>query len=211
MRVRLCLAFLFLSSTMFACGSEPTGPSGAPDLAMPPVGVEDLATAAVVDLRDAVDLTAASPMDLALPPSDGGPILGPVPDGGFCHTYGWGQPAVGFTKVTSLPTMTGGTIPAGAYDAVEVTTDTNLMGTLRSTWVFDATNVFVYEQLTLSGPPPTPIPRTYSWSTASTSLMRQPVCAATMSFTNSYRVRTEASGTYLDLRSGSFVFTYKKR
>lgn len=219
MRARglLLLSFAFLSITIGACGSD-AGPAGDPDLAVAGA-VEDLSMptpSPSPDLSAPPDLASTATTDMRSVGGDDGALpIGPAPDGGFCHLYGFGAPAVSVVKVTSQPASTGGTIPLGAYDAVEVTTTTNLTGTYRGTWVFaSATEVHTYDGFASTGSTfPTPTPRTYAWSTSGVTLSRSLICpTGTTMPTGTYSVRTDASGTYLDvLSNGTLRVTFKKR
>jgi hypothetical protein len=131
---------------------------------------------------------------------------------GACHSIGFGAPAAAITKVSSLPTMTGGTIVNGIYDAVSVQTTGTTMGSYRATWSFIADmKLEAIEQLALSSTPPPPVPRVLSWTTSGTTLTRTQVCGGTSSFTNQYTVRTESGATFLDVRQDTVMFTFKKR
>ncbi len=129
-----------------------------------------------------------------------------------CHGFGFGAPPATITKVASLPTMTGGTVVAGVYDAVSVQTTGTTMGTYRATWRFVADmKLEAIEQLTLSAAPPTPVPRILTWSTSGTTLNRTQICGGTATFSNQYTVRTESGATYLDVRQDTVLFTFRKR
>lgn len=129
-----------------------------------------------------------------------------------CHAVTFGAPPATFTNVATLPTMTGGTIVPGIYDAVAVETTGTATGTYRATWSFAVCGIIEsIEQLTLSGSPPTPTPRTLTWTASGSTLTRTRICGGTETFTNTYRARTDATGTFLDVRSDTVMFTFKKR
>lgn len=133
---------------------------------------------------------------------------------GACHAVTFGAAAASITNVGSLPTMTGGTIPAPAvFDAVDVQTTGSTTGTYRATWSVRADGkIDSIEQLTLgSGTPPPAVPRTLTYSTAGSSLTRTRVCGGTESFTNQYRVRTAGASTFLEVRQDTVMFVFKQR
>jgi hypothetical protein len=131
----------------------------------------------------------------------------------LCHGLGFGAPTVTIQQVGSLPAMTGGTIELGTYDAIAVQITSSITGLYRGTWQFDgASTMKIIEQIGLNGAtPPEPLPKNLTWSTAATNLMRQQTCGGTSSFTNGYTVRSDGGDTLLDVRSGSILFTFKKR
>ena len=132
-------------------------------------------------------------------------------DASGCHSVAFGAPAAPITKVTMLSAPTGGTIPAGIYDAVEVKTTGSITGTYRATWSFSATAIEAIEQLTISPTPPAPSVRTFSYTTAGASFSRTMTCGGSMMFSNTFTVRTEAAVTFLDIRQDTIQFTFKKR
>lgn len=130
---------------------------------------------------------------------------------GACHGFGFGAPAATITKVASLPTMTGGTILEGIYDAVAAQTTGTLTGSYRATWSFVSGNkIEAIEQTTLSSPGAI-VPRILTWSTSGTTLTRTQICGGSSTFNNEYTVRSESGATYLDVRSDTLMFTFKKR
>lgn len=177
----------------------------------------DVATDATDATDDAADATADSTVaDAPVESAPDAPSLcdGAVPgpgDGGACHALTFGAPEVTIAIVTSLPTMTGGAIVPGTYDAVEAKTTGTTTGTYRAIWAIAGCSIDILEYVALSGTPPTPTPRTLSWSTAATTLTRTQVCGGTTKFENEYTARADASGTFLDVRSGQVMFTFKKR
>jgi hypothetical protein len=140
-------------------------------------------------------------------------MVGPDADPSACHGLGFGAAAVSLEQVGTLPAMTGGTIPLGAYDAVAFKMKTSTTtGTYRGSWYFEGGNVLkLVQQITLAGSPPPATPRTFSYGTAGTVLTRTETCPGTMVFSNGYTVRTEAGGTFLDVRQNTIMFTFKKR
>ncbi|MBI2395791.1 MAG: hypothetical protein HYV09_39870 [Deltaproteobacteria bacterium] len=132
--------------------------------------------------------------------------------GAGCHAVTFGAPPATITKVTALPAMTGGTIVPGIYDAVDARTTGTSTGTYRATWSFVVCGVVEsIDQITLTESPPTPTPRTFTWAATDSTLTRAPICGGTAGFTNTYRARTDATGTFLDVRSDTVMFTFKKR
>ena len=228
-------ALLLSTLALAACSDDPAAPSGD-------VGVADSAQSeAAADARaaDAVTADAVTADAAALPDSTTADSTttdstttdstttdsGAAGDGAFdapitwdtagaCHAFGFGAPSATIALVPSLPTMTGGSIPLGIFDAVgaKTTGSTGVGGTYQATWSFvTATRLEAVEQLALSGTPPVPVPRALSWSTSGATLTRAQTCGGSSSFSNDYTVRSEAGATYLDVRSGSLMFTFKKR
>lgn len=192
---------------LLACSSDPAAPSDTPADAAAPSDAGKGAD----DGGGAID-GGGTPSDAGAQADDGGDAKAPPGDGGGCHALGFGGAPVTMVKVVSLPAMTGGAIPLGSYDAVEAKTTGTLLGTYRGSWTFEtATTLQVFEQLALSGTPPTPKPRTLSYSTSGVTLSRQQICGGTDAFTNDYSVRAETAGTFLDVQSGGLLFTFKKR
>ena len=144
---------------------------------------------------------------------DAGTDAGRPDAGDACHGYAFGGPAVDFRSVAVLPAMTGGVIPPGAYDAVDMQTTGALRGTYRGTWVFeDDTTLQTIEQLTLSGAPPIATPRTQNFRTVGTSLQRMRTCGGSDSFDNQYQVRRDDAGVvFLDVRQAGLLFTFQRR
>ena len=67
------------------------------------------------------------------------------------------------------------------------------------------------ESLNLSGTPPVPVPRSFSWSTAMTNhLLRTGTCASTTTFDNTYSVRNVGADVFLDVRQNTIMFTFKR-
>lgn len=134
-------------------------------------------------------------------------------DAAGCHTLVWGGAELTFAKVTSLPTMTGGTIATGIYDATAVQTTGTLTGKYRGTWQFDPGGSMKIYEAVASGDAalPTPTPKTLTWSTATSTLSRTQTCGGTTAFSNGYTVRTVGADTFLDVQSGTLQFTFKKR
>ncbi len=131
-----------------------------------------------------------------------------------CNALAFGAPAATLVQVASLPTMTGGTIPPGIYDAVEfkmITTITT--GTFRAAWQFEAGTILqTIQQIVLNGgTPPTPTPRTATYSTAGTTLTQTRTCGGDTTLTNEYTVRIEGANTFLDVRANTVMFTFQKR
>ncbi|MCC6993494.1 MAG: hypothetical protein IT370_02580 [Deltaproteobacteria bacterium] len=170
---------------------------------------DDAADAAVLGMDAAVVAADAALPDASQPGADAA-----RPDGaaGACHGESFGAPAVPLRMVATLPGATGGSIPPGAYDAVDAQTTGSTTGTFRSTWFFAGTQLDVFEQLTLTGTPPTPVPRSFSFSTATGNrLLRTGICMSTSSFDNEYSVRTVGVDTFLDVKQATIMFTFKKR
>ncbi|MEM9070386.1 MAG: hypothetical protein AAGE52_17915 [Myxococcota bacterium] len=136
----------------------------------------------------------------------------PFDAAGACHDNGFGRPVVSFERVASLPPLTGGTIPLGAYDLVRIQTTTALDGAGRGTWTFESDSVVqTLDWIAISGPPSTPTPRTQSWRTEGTMLLRQQTCGGDSSFMTGYRVTSADGRTLLDVGSGATVLTYQLR
>lgn len=207
---------------LIGCSDDDSSSTPTTDSAVPDTGSK-VDTGSVADTGSAADTTVSdtgSAVDSTV--VDSGVDSGGVADTGYddaiswdtagaCHSFGFGAPAATIVIVSSLPTMTGGTIPLGVYDAVAAKTTGTVTGTYRATWSFtDATTLQSIEQLTLTSPS-TPVPRTLTWSTSGTNLTRTQTCGGTTAFTNEYTVRTEAGVTYLDVRQTSLMFTFKKR
>lgn len=152
---------------------------------------------------DSLDAGAdAGPVDASLPRIDAN---------GTCHPYPLGGDEIAFRMVTSLPAMTGGTIPSGTYDAVDVQTMGSISGSYRATWVFeDATTLQQVQRLTLLSPS-TITPRTFTWSTSGATLSRTETCPDENEFESEYRVRTEGDDVFLDVRQGTLMFTFRRR
>jgi len=212
MRRNACLALLVV---LAGCSSEDGGstPATTTDSATDSVTVTDTAVAdtGVVDSAaadSAVDSTVADTATGTDAIADEGITWDTA---GACHGFGFGAPAVTIAKVTSLPTMTGGTIVGGIYDAVGFQTTGTLTGSYRATWSFVAgMKIEAIEQTTLTSPGPI-VPRVLTWSTSGTSLTRTQICGGSSMFNNEYTVRTESGATYLDVRQDTLMFTFKKR
>ncbi len=198
MRSRL-LSTVCLLAALAGCGS-----SGDDDAAVDAAIVRMDAAAS----DGAVVVVDAAAADSALPSADAA-----RPDGaaGSCHGESFGAPAVTLRMVASLPGATGGPIPPGAYDAVDAQTTGSTTGTYRSTWFFAGAQVDVFEQLTLTGTPPTPVPRSFSYTTSAARLLRTGICMSTSSFDNEYSVRMVGADTFLDVKQATIMFTFKKR
>jgi hypothetical protein len=186
------------------CSSSSEGATPAED------AVADTSAEAAPDANDSTVSDAPAESAPDAPSTCDGAVPGPG-DGGACHSLVFTAPEVSITAVTSLPTMTGGAIALGTYDAIEAKTTGTLTGAYRAAWRFSDCALDIYEYVTTGGTPPTPTPRTLSWATAATTLTRTQVCGGTTTFTNDYTARTDATGTYLDVRSGQLMFTFKKR
>ncbi len=200
MRSRL-LVTVFMLAGLVGCGaSSSDDDDDASDAAV------SGADAAAAD--GAVVIADAAAADTALPSADAA-----RPDGGAgsCHGESFGAPPVTLRMVTTLPGATGGPIPPGAYDAVDAQTTGSTTGTYRSTWFFAGAQVDVFEQLTLTGTPPTPVPRSFSYTTSAARLLRTGSCMSTSSFDNEYSVRTVGADTFLDVKQATIMFTFKKR
>ncbi len=142
----------------------------------------------------------------------GGDTSLPFDADGACHALGFGRGVVTLENVDSLPEMTGGTITLGAWDLVAVQTTGALSGTSQGTWTFETDSTLqTLSWLALSGEPPAPTPRTESYSTEGSNLIRNQTCGGSDSFNTGYRVRTDAGETLLDVRSGTVMFTYQLR
>lgn len=133
-----------------------------------------------------------------------------------CHSLDFGADEVALRRVDSLPTMTGGTIPDGVYDAVDYQTTAGLMGAYRGTWNIRSTGagvgtMDVIQQVTVTAPGPI-VPRTLSWTTSGTALARTETCpneGAATSFT--YSVVIEGGVTRLLARSNTLLFVLERR
>ncbi|MCB9622533.1 MAG: hypothetical protein H6723_04260 [Sandaracinus sp.] len=133
-----------------------------------------------------------------------------------CHSLDFGREEIALRRVDSLPTMTGGEIPSGVYDAVDYQTTTGSSGAYRGSWSITSTGagvgtMEVIQQLTGSAPGPI-IPRRYTWTTAGVNLSRVETCpnAGTMqSFT--YSIVTEGGTTRLLARSSTILFVLERR
>lgn len=172
-------------------------------------------------IADSGAVDTGTPIDSSVVDSgvvDSGAVMdAPIDEGitwdtaGACHGFGFGAPAATITKVASLPTMTGGTIVEGIYDAVAAQTTGTLTGSYRATWSFVSGNkIEAIEQTTLSSPGAI-VPRVLTWSTSGTTLTRTQICGGSSTFNNEYTVRSESGATYLDVRSDTLMFTFKKR
>lgn len=129
-----------------------------------------------------------------------------------CHAVGFGGAVLALTFNGRLPAMTGGTIPAGTYDAVRFETSGVLEGTYRGTWVFRADgSMDVLQQVNLGGFEPEPsTPRTFSWSTAGTTLTRTETCPGTVeSFANEFTY--DAASGQLLVRQSTILFVFQRR
>lgn len=147
-----------------------------------------------------------------VPMRDAGDDAGRDAGPGACHAYTFGRDAVRIEMVAALPTMTGGSIPLATYDAFSVQTTGTTRGTYRGTWVFESADTLqTIEQLDLSGAPPAPTPRTQSYRTGGIQLRRARTCGGDETFDNQYTVREEDGRTFLDIRSGSVMFTFLRR
>jgi len=209
---RSILVPLLAMAVLAACGDDDGGSVDA---------AATIDSASPVDsdgLPDAAPGVDASMVDGAvgvdgMPAVDGAP--GPDADPNACHGLGFGTAAVTLQQVGGLPTMTGGAIPLGAYDAVEFKMITSTFtGTYRASWYFQtAASLESLDQIALNGgTPPTPVPRTNSYTAAGTTLTRVRNCGgAAETFTNQYSVRTDTGGTFLDVRQNNIMFTFKKR
>lgn len=137
-----------------------------------------------------------------------------VGDGGACHERTFGAAEAPLTTVSSLPAMTGGPIALGTYDVVGAYTTGSLTGTIRGSWSFvSATTLEAIEQLALQGSTPAPAQaKTFDYSASGTTLTRTLVCGSgTSSFTNEYTARSAGSEVFLDVRTGSVMFTFQRR
>ena len=135
---------------------------------------------------------------------------------GACHSLDFGADEVPLRRVDMLPTMTGGTIPDGVYDAIDYQTTAGLMGAYRGTWHVRSTGVGVgtmdvIQQLTVSGAGPI-VPRTMSWTASGTALARTETCPTVGAETNfTYSVETEGGTTRLLARSDTLLFVLERR
>jgi len=133
-----------------------------------------------------------------------------------CHSLDFGADEVALRRVDSLPTMTGGTIPDGIYDAVDYQTTGGATGAYRGTWSIRSTGagvgtMDVIQQLTLTGVGPI-VPRTLSWTASGTALARTETCPNEGAMTNfTYSVVTEGGVTRLLARSASVLFVLERR
>lgn len=212
--------FALLSLTLLACsGSDESTPGTTIDSATEDTAIVDDVSPSKETIDPMLDSTAAdttvaetaadsSAVDTTVADSTAADSPG---DASGCHAVTFGAAAASITKVTSLPAMTGGTIAAGIYDATEVKTTGTVTGTYRATWSFGAAKIDAIEQLTISASPPPPSVRTFSFSTAGASFSRTLTCGGSMMFTNTFSVRSEAAGVFLDVRQDTLMFTFKKR
>lgn len=156
---------------------------------------------------------AATPVDAA---ADAATDSGAGTDAAAgCHSHGYGAPAVTIMAVFTLPSMTGGAIPVGTYDAVGASTTgtVGVGGQFRATWVFedaDTLHQVLAIDLSSSGLPEA-TPRTYDYATTGATLGRSEVCPGTDTFDNGYRVVTAGGTTTLDIRQGGLMFTFQRR
>lgn len=194
---------------LLLCVGIGCGDGGGDSAADAAVAVDAAVTIDAASAADAAATDAGDPADAGA--NDAAPSADADPNA--CHALGFGAPAVVLEQVANLPTMTGGTIAPGAYDAVAlkmITSTTN--GGYRGSWYFAGDGTMqLLEQLTLSGTPPTPVPRTLSWSTSNTTLSRQQTCGGSTAFSNEYTVRVDGADTFLDVRQNTVMFTFKKR
>ncbi len=199
-------------TTADASSDTGAGDTGASDTGASDTGASD--TGASADSGTGSDSTGSdgdAPGDTAS--TDSGAASDASSDAAGCHTLVWGGAELTFAKVTSLPTMTGGTIATGIYDATAVQTTGTLTGKYRGTWQFDPGGTMkIYEAVaTGDAALPTPSPKTLTWSTAVSTLSRTQTCGGTTAFSNGYTVRTAGADTFLDVQSGTLQFTFKKR
>jgi hypothetical protein len=133
-----------------------------------------------------------------------------------CHSLDFGADEVPLRRVDTLPTMTGGTIPDGVYDAVDYQTTAGLMGAYRGTWHIRSTGagvgtMDVIQQLTVTAPGPI-VPRTMSWTASGNALARTETCPMEGAATNfTYSVVTEGGVTRLLARSNTLLFVLERR
>ncbi|MCU0677249.1 MAG: hypothetical protein MUE69_31230 [Myxococcota bacterium] len=133
-----------------------------------------------------------------------------------CHSLDFGADEVALRRVDTLPTMTGGTIPDGVYDAVDYQTTGGTMGAYRGTWNIRSTSagvgtMDVIQQLTLTGVGPI-VPRTMSWTASGTALARTETCPNEGAATNfTYSVVTEGGVTRLLARNNTVLFVLERR
>lgn len=200
-------------------GATPTGDTGVPVEGGPSVtdtGVPAEGGPSVTDTG--VPAESGPTVTDSGPPSDS---ASPTPDasgdGGACNTLDFGQPETAIVKVTSLPTMTGGTIASGIYDMIKAeTTGTATVGyVMRSTWSFAATTMDMVNYSNSrpdGGTPPTPGRATWSYSTSGIDLTRSVVCGTPQTSTTQYTVTTSGADTLLQVSSsGILMLTFKKR
>ncbi|MBK7400142.1 MAG: hypothetical protein IPJ34_28780 [Myxococcales bacterium] len=192
--------------------ADASGDSGATDTSAADTGASD--TGATTDSGTDGALTDGDAVATDTATStDTGAASDTASDAAGCHTLVWGGAELTFAKVTSLPTMTGGTIATGIYDATAVQTTGTLTGKYRGTWQFDPGGTMKIYEAVASGDAalPTPTPKTLTWSTAASTLSRTQTCGGTTAFSNGYTVRTVGADTFLDVQSGTLQFTFKKR
>ncbi len=205
------------SDTLADVGADAPLDTATADTATADTATEDTATEDTATEDTASDAPADATADGA---SDAGAdTSGDATDeagdtGGACHAVTFGAPAATIQNVASLPTMTGGTIPAPAvFDAVDAQTTGSVTGTYRGTWSFRADGrIDSLDQITLgSGTPPVPVPRTFTYTAAGSTLTRTQVCGGGDDFSNQYRVRTSGADTFLEVRQGAVMFVFKRR
>ncbi|HJL47182.1 MAG TPA: hypothetical protein RMG45_15125, partial [Polyangiaceae bacterium LLY-WYZ-15_(1-7)] len=130
-----------------------------------------------------------------------------------CHGYTFGRPAVAIEMVVGpLPALTGGEIPLGTYDAVAARTTTSTTGSYRATFVFeDADTLQQLQQISLSGVGPI-TPRTITYSTSGSMLMRTETCPGGDTPDTGYRVFSDGDGrTRLEIGNAALRFEFVRR
>ncbi|MEM9860882.1 MAG: hypothetical protein AAF938_04650 [Myxococcota bacterium] len=182
------------------------GVDAAADAALDaPIDAMDAAADSAVDARADADAAMDAATDAAMDAD-------PVDASDACHDLTFGGEVVSFERVDAFARSTGGTIPLGVYDAVAARTTGRIEGTYRGTWNFTSDSTLeLLEQITLSGRPPTPTPRTLEYRTGANQLTRAQVCGGDTVFMNEYSVRITRDRTVLEVTSGTIQFEFELR
>ena len=232
MRRPLALTAFLASLVLAACdGDAPAHDAGfdaGADAALAADAGGGPIDASLTDAGDAMDASeptdAGDAMDASEPTdagetSDGGAADAgePTDAGDACHGLAFGREAVPLRQVgaSELPAPTGGVIPAGTYDAVDALIAGTTMGSFRASWRVTAASpsagtIEQIQQISLPAPGPV-VPRTFSWASAGTNLMRTETCPGADVFTNGYAVSESGGVTRLTLRQGMIAFVFERR
>lgn len=165
-----------------------------------------------MELDGGAEMDAGSEVDAGAATDAGAEVdAGPMDAGALCHDYTFGRGTVAFEHFRSLPPLRGGTLVDGVYDAVSARTTTSVSGTYRGTWAVVDGHVHTLVQLTLSGSPSEPQPRSYSYELSGTHLLRTVTCNDDRNYDNEYNVETVGEDTFLTVGSSSLQFRMQRR